>query len=166
MRVNVKAYPWPENFIMTINPMLSSSLVNIKELCNLLNGLRPRYRKLIKMRFVEQLTYSEISNRINLSIRRIWDLVEKVCDYIRRPNNFARILNSPNTQTISIQDNIFMLDFNNRVINLLLGHGIKTIGDLVEKTPSELMQIPRFGKTTLANINEALNKHGFKLKED
>ena len=53
-----------------------------------------------------------------------------------------------------------------RAANCLKNEGIETVGDLVAKTPVELLRIPNFGKRSLREIQVILAKFGFSLAPD
>lgn len=52
-----------------------------------------------------------------------------------------------------------------RVRNALQGAGIHTLGDLLERTPVELMGIPHFGAISLAEVVAKLDSMGLKLRD-
>ncbi|KUK14073.1 MAG: DNA-directed RNA polymerase subunit alpha [Synergistetes bacterium] len=58
------------------------------------------------------------------------------------------------------------LELSVRSENCLLRAGIKTVGELVQKTPEELLKIRNLGKKSLVEIREKLQKLGLKLKEE
>ncbi|MCX7703953.1 MAG: hypothetical protein N2234_07665 [Planctomycetota bacterium] len=43
---------------------------------------------------------------------------------------------------------------------------IKTLGELVQKTPQELMAVRNFGQTSMAEVKEQLAKFGLSLREE
>lgn len=56
------------------------------------------------------------------------------------------------------------LDFSVRTYNCLKKDSILTIGELVQKTEADLMQIRNFGKKSLVEVREKLGKLGLSLK--
>lgn len=60
------------------------------------------------------------------------------------------------------------LDFSKKVLNGLrrFDPSIKTLGDLVQCTPSQIYGIPWFGKKAFTDIVSILQKHGLKLAEE
>lgn len=48
-----------------------------------------------------------------------------------------------------------------RIVNCLEEHNIFTVGDLLDRTPQQLLEIPNFGAKTLTTIYAALEKIGF-----
>lgn len=57
------------------------------------------------------------------------------------------------------------LELSVRSENCLLRAGIKTVGELIQKTPEELLKIRNLGKKSLIEIQEKLQKLGLNLKE-
>lgn len=57
------------------------------------------------------------------------------------------------------------LELSVRSENCLLRAGIKTVGELIQKTPEELLKIRNLGKKSLIEIQEKLQKLGLSLKE-
>jgi DNA-directed RNA polymerase subunit alpha len=53
-----------------------------------------------------------------------------------------------------------------RAYNCLKRAGIQTIGDLVQKSQSELKAIPNFGERSIEEVNESLAALGLSLRED
>jgi DNA-directed RNA polymerase alpha subunit len=43
-----------------------------------------------------------------------------------------------------------------RTINVLEAEGIYTLEELLDKSPNQLLRLPNFGKTSLRNVNHAL----------
>ena len=44
--------------------------------------------------------------------------------------------------------------------------GIVTVGDLITKTPEEILSVRNFGVTSLNVIRDELSKHGLSLRDD
>ncbi len=55
------------------------------------------------------------------------------------------------------------LGFDQRACNLLKEKGVETLGDLVEETSNELLDIHGFGKKTLQKVEEKLEELGYAL---
>ena len=53
--------------------------------------------------------------------------------------------------------------FSQRVRNALQKLGLATLGDLVQRTEEELLEIPNFGKTSLREVKEFLTSKGLNL---
>jgi DNA-directed RNA polymerase subunit alpha len=58
------------------------------------------------------------------------------------------------------------LEIGVRAYNCLKRAGIQTIGDLVQKSESELKAIPNFGERSIEEVNESLAALGLGLRED
>ena len=56
------------------------------------------------------------------------------------------------------------LDLGVRSLNCLKREGIETVGDLINKTEQELMCIPNFGRKSLDEVRERLEKNNLKLR--
>lgn len=52
-----------------------------------------------------------------------------------------------------------------RVRNALMGSGITTLGELLERSPQELRMIPHFGAISLAEVVAKLESMGLKLRD-
>jgi DNA-directed RNA polymerase subunit alpha len=51
-----------------------------------------------------------------------------------------------------------------RSYNCLKRVGVETIGDLVGKSEAELAAIPNFGKKSIEEVNEAIERNGLALR--
>jgi DNA-directed RNA polymerase subunit alpha len=58
------------------------------------------------------------------------------------------------------------LEIGVRAYNCLKRAGIQTIGDLVQKSESELRAIPNFGERSIEEVKESLAALGLSLRED
>lgn len=56
------------------------------------------------------------------------------------------------------------LELSVRSYNCLKREGIETIGDLISRSESELLNIPNFGKKSIDEVRERLARHGLKLR--
>jgi DNA-directed RNA polymerase subunit alpha len=56
------------------------------------------------------------------------------------------------------------LDLGVRSLNCLKREGIETVGDLIGKSEQELMCIPNFGRKSLDEVRERLEKNNMKLR--
>ncbi len=56
------------------------------------------------------------------------------------------------------------LDLGVRSLNCLKREGIETVGDLIGKSEQELMCIPNFGRKSLDEVRERLEKNNLKLR--
>ena len=55
------------------------------------------------------------------------------------------------------------LELSIRVMNALIQNDIKTVGDLVQIAPSQLLRLPNFGRKSLNEIREVLNNMSLEL---
>jgi DNA-directed RNA polymerase alpha subunit len=60
----------------------------------------------------------------------------------------------------------YVLDVRVATINALTKGGIKTLGDLIEKTPWDLLEIRQFGQVSLRDVQSELAKKRMHLKGD
>ena len=58
------------------------------------------------------------------------------------------------------------LELGVRSYNCLKREGIQTVGDLVNKTEAELLNIPNFGKKSIDEVKEKLSERGLSLRGD
>ena len=49
-------------------------------------------------------------------------------------------------------------------LRLVAGHGVQTVGDLVQKSESELNAIPNFGRKSIEEVKETLEARGLNLR--
>jgi DNA-directed RNA polymerase subunit alpha len=56
------------------------------------------------------------------------------------------------------------LDLGVRSYNCLKRVGVETIGDLIAKSEAELAAIPNFGKKSIEEVKEALERNGLALR--
>ena len=82
------------------------------------------------------------------------------------PTEAKEIVVSREAAYHQIQLPIKELDLSVRALNCLEGENIQTIGDLVRRTPDDLMKLRNFGRTTLKEIEKKLEERGLKLGLD
>ena len=58
------------------------------------------------------------------------------------------------------------LEIGVRAYNCLKRAGVQTMGDLTQKSYSELTAIPNFGERSIEEVVEALNQLGLSLREE
>jgi DNA-directed RNA polymerase subunit alpha len=77
----------------------------------------------------------------------------------------ARVGEQPAAKGSSFDDTpIEELELGVRSYNCLKREGIETVGDLVNKSEQELMCIPNFGRKSIEEVRERLEKNNLKLK--
>ncbi|RME85275.1 MAG: DNA-directed RNA polymerase subunit alpha, partial [Zetaproteobacteria bacterium] len=123
-------------------------------------GQRTDYDKLI----LEVETNGAITpeEAVNEAARILMDQLEVFADFSRtaeapKPKPKGRELDELLAR--SIDD----LEMSWRTSNTLKAQGIMTVGELVRHTPQELLRTPNFGRKSLAEIEEALARHGLRL---
>ena len=65
--------------------------------------------------------------------------------------------NVPEPKDISLGD----LELSSRTLNCLAGAGMVNVGDILEKSKSELLEIRNFGEKSYSELQEKLEGHGF-----
>ncbi|MCM8765211.1 MAG: DNA-directed RNA polymerase subunit alpha [Candidatus Omnitrophica bacterium] len=72
------------------------------------------------------------------------------------------------TETSPVEDELNIsvteLDLSTRIINILQQNGIRTLRDIIEIPRGQFEEMKNFGKKTIQEIEEALEKKGYKLK--
>ena len=134
------------------------------------------------------LGFLNLSLRVSNCLRRakiftIEDLVNKSeAELLALPNFGQTCLNEikdklshygiavrkQNTNSLIGLPDEYELDFLNlsvRATNCLINNQIYTIEDLKNKSEAELLALPNFGQTSLNEINDKLNQHGYTLRE-
>jgi DNA-directed RNA polymerase alpha subunit len=82
---------------------------------------------------------------------------EKIGDHIADAHKLWAT--TPSVLLVSIDE----LEISVRPFNCLYNNGIRTLGDLVKMTPSELMRLDNFGRKSLKDVVSALAHYGLKL---
>src|SRR5271157_204280 len=70
---------------------------------------------------------------------------------------WAKTQRSDNRVELSLSE----IDLVVRTVNCLEDHGIFTVGDLLNSSPKQLLEIPNLGEKTLETIYVALEKIGY-----
>ncbi|SVD42903.1 uncharacterized protein METZ01_LOCUS395757, partial [marine metagenome] len=71
---------------------------------------------------------------------------------------------SSSAGSFDLQVPVKNLNFSRRVVNCFRRAQIETLGELLERTPADLMQISQFGAKSLDEVQRTLEKHGLSLK--
>lgn len=66
----------------------------------------------------------------------------------------------------ALTDDLLELEFSAHTHNRLEDAGVLTVGDLVGKSPAELLEIPRFGKFALLEVGKVLESCGLALRSE
>jgi DNA-directed RNA polymerase subunit alpha len=82
-------------------------------------------------------------------------------DFLQQPEEMVAVSEEP--QSRALETRIEELDFSVRTFNCLRREGIATVGEVIQKTPSELLAIRNFGKKSLSEVQEKLKSLGLSL---
>lgn len=82
-------------------------------------------------------------------------------DFMQQPEEMAATREESRPRTLDTR--IEELDFSVRTFNCLRREGIATVGELVQKSPSELLAIRNFGKKSLTEVHDKLQSLGLSL---
>jgi hypothetical protein len=69
----------------------------------------------------------------------------------------------PATMQVRFADLMKDYRISRRLSNCLIGSGIKTLGDVLQYSPEEMLKLKNFGVTTLRELQDVLDEHGLKL---
>ena len=167
----------------------TESEVTLRRICNLIGHTSRRNEDLLVDRFVRNQNVGDLANkykisksRVNQILRKFWfvlsirlhraDLNQK---YIMESATLSRELqrikmHNPENITDIIGDNhdcpISGYGFSINTYCLLAEAGIKTIGQLVQKTECEILRIHGLGEKSLHQIKKAIAKHGYALRSE
>lgn len=104
-----------------------------------------------------------------------WPLAMYICQSCSRPTMFKEdkccsgftvtILVAPVGREIDTWG-IHELDLPVRPYNNLARMGIRTVGELISKSPDEVQAFPNMGKKAMEDLMEALERHGLMLREN
>ena len=72
-------------------------------------------------------------------------------------------LDRPQVTESTLSMPVKALDLGIRALNCLDSEGIKTVGQLLERTEEDLLAISSFGKRTLENLRDSLAEHGLEI---
>lgn len=93
-----------------------------------------------------------------------FEVCQKCPDYFKMgppiPANQRGELNRQKTNNELNNKSVRDLDLNVRAINALFRNSIWTVGEVLKRTPEELLKLRFFGPTSLGELREALYKEG------
>jgi DNA-directed RNA polymerase subunit alpha len=72
-------------------------------------------------------------------------------------------LDRPQVTESTLSMPVKALDLGIRALNCLDSEGIKTVGQLLERTEEDLLAISSFGKRTLEDLRDSLAEHGLEI---
>jgi DNA-directed RNA polymerase subunit alpha len=82
-------------------------------------------------------------------------------DFMQQPEEMMAMAEEP--QSRALETRIEELDFSVRTFNCLRREGIATVGEVIQKSPAELLAIRNFGKKSLNEVQEKLKGLGLSL---
>ncbi|NIM05549.1 MAG: DNA-directed RNA polymerase subunit alpha [Armatimonadetes bacterium] len=82
-------------------------------------------------------------------------------DFMQQPEEMAAPQEEARPRVLDTR--VEELDFSVRTFNCLRREGVATVGELIEKTPSDLLAIRNFGKKSLSEVHEKLESMGLAL---
>jgi DNA-directed RNA polymerase alpha subunit len=125
----------------------------LPEVANMLKITRERIRQ-IEVRAVQKL-----SKITNLPVEQVIDVL-RTCAQISHATWLKK--ESENIPNMLVSN----LSMSNRIKKCLESLGVATVGELVEKTPDELLKIKNMGLASLDEIREELTQLGLSLRDD
>lgn len=143
----------------------------------LLRTLSPREEKIIKMRFGledgSNKTLEEVGQSFAVSRERIRQIEARALRKLRHPSRFDTIV-PPRTVVQEVvyicsrcaarskeddmENDIDTWPLSVRAYNALKNNGIRTVGQLLEKSDAELLRFRNFGRVSLAEVRKVLSE--------
>ena len=116
----------------------------------------------------EAITLEEAQRKVPPRHVMWYELKEKYLPQIPCKTILDNVCNTKTEDVIDVDyfPSIEELDLSVRSNNCLRRGGIETVGDLITKTSSELMQIRNLGKTCMEEIVARLAEFGYSLREE
>ncbi len=87
-------------------------------------------------------------------------------DFQHQEEELAGAPEAESAMTRQLQTRVEDLDFSVRTMNCLRREGISTVGELVQRTESDLMAIRNFGRKSLQEVKDKLSGMGLELAGD
>ena len=116
-----------------------------------------------------KLTLEEIGKRFGVTKEAIRQQQEKAFRLLRHPQrikffqqfylNFEAPL-QPKSPLLMKVDELLL---SGRIYNCLTSNNIKTVKELIQRTPSQLLNMRNFGRKSLKQLKKELEKHGLHL---
>lgn len=141
-----------------------------------LRSLMPREERVLRMKLgvgeKSEQTLEQIGQQFGVSKNRIQQIEAKAIRKLRHPSRsrllkpFLEGASSSNQSWVftSILDKpIDELEMSARAANCLKYMGVKTIGDLVHKTETEMLKVRNFGRKSLKEVKDILAGMGLRL---
>lgn len=141
-----------------------SQYYTVEGLNEAISQLPELYRKCLELRFVNNLTYREIAERIGKSHQSARDYVEKSMMYLRRPFIKA-IVEGESGNPVDMDTPIDISKLSCRVYNSLRRAGITTFGDLVSMSYDDLCKVRNLGSRGLKEVSEMMESYGLMIND-
>lgn len=117
------------------------------------------------LRATPQIEVLRLQSEIKILTRQKEELEEQI-EFLSSQVSEAEAQKAASRIRTSLDIPISELDLPMRSLTCLTAHGIKTIGELLGYTKSELRAIRNLGKKSAADIERALNAYGYELKQE
>lgn len=136
-----------------------------------LHMLTFRERKVIQLRYGftgTVKTYDEVGVELKITRERVRQIELKAIKRLQYYAGLALVgietINTPATR--SVNDNIDDIGLSVSLLKALRSEGVETIGDLVKKTPSQILKLKHSSQWWLTMTSRALSAVGMRLSED
>ena len=179
-----------------INPMINAEIIDFSEnniidlLNNVLTGLFDREAFILKNRYLDcdfedRKTLAEIGSILGITRERVRQLESQAIKKLSHPSRLKlvneKLINIifKGEQSSKIKEKVGMaekqqisntplseIEMSVRALNCLRGAGIRTLGELANKTESEMLSIRNLGKKTMGELRRILDSFGLKFKKE
>lgn len=135
-----------------------------------------------RIRQIEQKALRKLRHPSRLAIMRygkenleLQDDVDKMrIELLKLKNDLINAIKHPETIELTeeeielsrLSQSINELDFSVRTHNCLMRAGIKTLSQIVQLKPDDLLRVRNFGRKSLREVINKLNEMGYQLRED
>lgn len=119
------------------------------------------------------VTGAEIGRRLSLSTQRVHQLAAqpgfprplgRVGNYVVWRWADVELWNDRRGWPATANADLDQLDVSEKTRNVLRRIGLVSLGDLASKTRAQLEQVPHFSKSAIADAEQALARHGLRLR--
>lgn len=110
--------------------------------------------------------FSEILGYYEKNLSKIIDLSYYLTYLKEREGGKEGASNEPTKDNELLQTRLIDFSFPGMKRNILWFNDIRTIGDLVNRSPSELLSLRNFGRKSLSQVRDCLADHGLYLRGD
>lgn len=128
--------------------------LDIKKALNILESfLKPRDSKLLKMRFLNNMTLKTAGKKLNISYSRTAQIEELI---LRKLKNYYENIKKQNEMNCTA---IEAINLSPRTNNALINSGIETVEQLLSFPEEKLLEIRGLGAKGIYEIQEFKNKY-------